>query len=188
MEETSFTYYFEEIFPDYESWEYFIEQSSNIDLTISENALFDQYCYNLLFRHFNHQNIRYTSIDAFLGELLNVYENKFAQFKRQKKLVDKIHNLTDDDLQLVTTALTNMANNPNDEVSDPLQPLSYISAQTFEQMQSNKLKAYLDALNNMPSLNIYQFFKANNKDEMGFEDLFMNVQPKIIYLYERGDE
>ena len=188
MEETSFTYYFEEIFPDYESWQYFIEQSSNIDMTNADNVVFDEYCFGLLFRHFNHQNIRYSSIDAFLGELLNVYENKFEQFKKEKALIDTIYQLSNEDLQLVSTALTNMANNPNDDVENPLAPLSFISAQTYQQMQSNKLKAYLDALNNMPSLNIYKFFKANNKDEMGFEDLFMNVQPKIVYLYEREGE
>lgn len=187
MEETAFTYYFEEIFPDYESWKYFIENSSKIDLTIPENLAFDEYCFTMLFRHFNHQNIRYSSIDAFLGELLIVYENKFKQFKRQKEIIDTIYSLSNDDFQLVSTALTNMANNPNTEIDDPLKPLSYISAQTYENMSSNKLKAYLDAINNMPSLNIYKFFKANNKDEMGFEDLFMNIQPNIKYLYERGE-
>ena len=185
---SSFTYYFEEIFPDYESWKYFIQNSSQIDLTNAENSAFDQFCFKLLFRHYNHQNIRYSAIDAFLGEILNVYENKFNQFKREKKLIDTIHQLTDEDLQLVSKALTNMANNPNDDVADPLQPLSYISAQTYEQMQSNKLKAYLDALNNMPSLNVYKFFKANNKDEMGFDDLFMNIQPTQKYLFKKGEE
>ena len=188
MEETSFTYYFEEIFPDYATWKEFIENSSSIDLTNALNLAFDEYCFNLLYRHFNHVNIRYTSVNAFLGELLNVYENKFKQFKKEKDLIETIQGLTNEDLQLVSTTLSNMANNPNDEVDDPLQPLNYISAQTFENVQSNKLRAYLDALNNMPSLNIYKFFKANNKNEMGFEDLFMNIQPNIQYFYRRGNE
>lgn len=188
MEKTSFTYYFEEIFPDYETWKDFIDASSYIDLTDATNLAFDEYCFNLLYRHFNHQNIRYSTIDAFLGELLNVYENKFEQFKKEKSLIDTIYSLTNDDLQLISTALTNMANNPNDDVADPLSPLSFISAQTFQQTQSNKLKAYLDALNNMPSLNIYKFFRPNNEYEMGFNDLFMNVQPNIKYLYKKEGE
>lgn len=187
MEETSFTYYFEEIFPSYNDWYEFINSSSYIDLDDSSNARFDEYCFNLLFRHYNHQNIRYSSIEGFLGELLNVYENKFEQFKKEKNLIDTIYQLTNDDLKLVSTTLSNFANSPNFDIVNPLQPLQYISSQTFSNVESNKLRAYLDALNNMPSLNIYKFFKANNKDEMGFDDLFMNIQPNLKYYYKRGE-
>lgn len=189
MIETAYTFYFEEIFPNYNSWESFIKLSSDIvDYDNPEDATFDLFCFNLLFRHYNHTNIRYSSEQAFLSELLNVYHNKFTQFKREKELIQDIAGLTIEELQVVNTAITNMSNNPNVDVDDPTTPLKFISAQTYNAVKSNKLKAYLDALNNMPSLNVYKFFKANNKDEMGFDDLFMNVQPPIHYYYKKGDK
>lgn len=187
MEQTAFTFYFEDIFPTYEKWKNFISINSNIiDYTDVTQANFDKWCYNLLARHYNHTNIRYTCVDAFLGEILNVYENKFKQFMQEKMVIDKIHSLTPQDLELIQTNLTNMANNPNDDTAEPTKPLNFISAQTYQLVTSNKLRAYLDALNNMPSLNIYKFFKSQNKDEMGFDDLFMNVQPNQKFMYKRG--
>lgn len=183
----AFTFYFEDIFHDYDTWKSVMEEYSTIDYTKTEEAAFDQFCFKLLFRHYNHANIRYDTPDAFVSELLNVYENKFKQFMTEKRIIDKMSDLTLDELQIVSTTLTNMANNPNDDVSDPLQPLNYISAQTFNQVQSNKLRAYLEALNNIPTLEIYKFFKANTPQEMGFDDLFMSVQPNSKYVYSKGE-
>lgn len=187
MKESAVTFYLEDIFASYDDWKDFIQNNSDIvDYSDATQANFDAWCYKLLMRHYNHTNIRYTTPDAFLGELLNVYENKFKQFMREKMIIDKIYSLTTEDFELIQTNLTNMANNPNDDTADPTQPLNFISAQTYQLANSNKMKAYLDALNNMPSLNIYKFFKAQNKDEMGFDDLFMNVQPNQKFMYKRG--
>lgn len=183
----AFTFFFQEIFSSYDDWKQFFENNSTIvDYTDPLEAQFDNFCYNILTRHFHNVNIRYDTISAFLSELLNVYENKFKQFLNEKKVIDAISQLTIEDYQIVSKGLTNMANNPNDDVEDPTQPLNYISAQTYNQIESNKLKAYLDALNNMPSLNVYKFLKPNNPNEMGFTDLFMNVQPNIKYVYSKG--
>lgn len=187
MEESAYTFYFEEIFPNYEEWKDFIETYSDaVDYNDPSQALFDKWCYSLLARHYNHCNIRYTVPGAFKGELLNVYENKFKQFMQEKMIVDKIHSLKAEDYELMQTNLTNMANNPNYDIEDPIKPLKFISAQTYQVVNSNKLRAYLDALNNMPSLKIFKFFKAPSSEEMGFDDLFMNIQPNQKYVYERG--
>lgn len=188
METIATTFFFEEIFPDYDTWQTFIQNNSDIvNWNDATQTAFDKYCFDLLFRHYYNCNIRYSVPSSFMQELLNVYQNKFKQFQKEKEIIDSMEQLKLDDLQLVQQTLTNMANNPNDEVDDPLQPLNYISAQTINQVTSNKLKAYLEALNNIPSLKIYNFFKAQNKEEMGFDDLFMNVQPLKKYLYYKGD-
>ena len=75
-----------------------------------------------------------------------------------------------------------MTNNPNDEPNDPTKPLNFISAQTYQQLTDNRFKAYFNALNNMPTLNVFKFLKGT-PEELGFEDLFMNVQPNIKYYY-----
>ena len=77
-------------------------------------------------------------------------------------------------------------NNPNED--NPLNTdgfLGYISQQTFNKETANRLRSYLDALNNAPSMNIYKFFKANKNEDMGFDDLFMNVQPNLVWFYKK---
>ena len=186
--EPTITYYFEEIFPDYNSWKTFMQDNGVVDYGIAVDASFDSWCYKILMRHFTHQNIRYLEKEAFKGELLNVYENKFKQFQREKALIEAINALTLDDLAQLNEALTNNANNPNED--NPLNSdgvLPFISQQTFSKVTSNKLRSYLEALKNVPTLNIYKFFKAQSKDEMGFEDLFMQVLIPQKFYYEKGD-
>ena len=187
--EPTITYYFEEIFPTYKDWKDFMDINKVIDYTSAVDSAFDEWCYNILMRHFTHQNIRYSEIEAFKGELLNVYENKFKQFQREKMLIDAINTLSLQDIAELNEALTNMATAPNE--NNPLNSegvLPFISEQTFNKITSNKLKAYLEALENVPTLNIYKFFKAQNKNEMGFEDLFMQVLIPQTYIYEKGDQ
>lgn len=189
FEETSFTYYFEEIFPTYQDWVDFMGENGIIDYSDPFNESFDQFCWNILSRHYTHTNIRYTTPEYFKAELMNVYENKFKQYQKQKAIIDETYELTLDEIQQLRNALTNMANNPN--VENPLNSegvLEYISAQTYQAENDNKLKSYIMALNNIPSLNMYKFLKADSKDEMGFDDLFMQVQPNILYYYKKEEE
>lgn len=187
MIETAFTFFFQEVFPSYEDWVEFMEDKGIVDYEDVTQSAFDEWCFNLLFNHYYNCDIRYSVMDAFKSELLIVYENKFKQFLNQKRIIESTQNLSEDDLAEVNTTLTNMANNPN--TSNPLNTygvLPFVSAQTFNNVKSNKLKAYLEAINNLPTFKIYKFFKGE-KDEMGFDDLFMNVQPNIRYFYKKGE-
>lgn len=181
------TFYFNEIFPNYDSWKTLCETADIVDYTDALESEFDKYCYKLLMRHYTHCNIRYFEPDAFICELFNVYENKFKQFKKEKELIDYTYKLSNEDFVKLNESITNMANNPNTEPEDPTKPLQFISAQSYSVQSSNRLQSYLYALNNMPTLNIYKFFKADNKNDMGFDDLFMNVQPINIPIYKQGD-
>lgn len=187
MESSSYTFYFEEVFPTLLDFETFIgTYSTVVNLTDPIDSAFNTYCYNVLSRHYNHCNIRYSTMEAFKGEFLNVYDNKFLQFKREQELAKKVNALTDDDLAFVRDFVSNYANNPNED--NPLNTdgfLGYISQQTFNKETANRLRSYLDALNNAPSMNIYKFFKANKDEDMGFDDLFMNVQPNVVWFYKK---
>lgn len=187
MIQTAYTFFFQEVFEKYEDWVEFMSDKGIVDYTDATQSAFDQWVFNLLYNHYYCCDIRYSVIDAFKSELLIVYENKFKQFMNQKRLIDLTQNLTADDIAEVNTTITNMANNPNTD--NPLNSdgvLPFISAQTFNNVKSNRLKAYLDAINNLPTFKIYKFFKGD-KEEMGFDDLFMNIQPHMRYFYERGD-
>lgn len=178
----SFTFYFNEIIPDYETWKANVEQLGIIDYNDPLDAQFDVFCYNLIDRQYHNVNVRYNTPYAFLGSLLNVYLNKYKLFKKEKELIDEIYKLSLKDIELINTTLSNMANNPNDEPNDPTKPLNFISAQTYQQLTDNRFKAYFNALNNMPTLNVFKFLKGT-PEELGFEDLFMNVQPNLKYYY-----
>ena len=185
MEQTTnaFTYTFENIFSNYDEWRQYFEMANIIDYENADDALFDQYCYKVLSRHFTHQNIRYLEIDAFLLELTNVYEAKFNQFKKQKNLIDKMYSLSDNDLYELEQYINNVANNPNDDIQDPKQVLNFVSAQTYSQKIGNKLEQYLKAVNQIPALNIYDFINKSDYGALSFKDLFMNVQPRKYFEF-----
>lgn len=185
---SSFTYYFEEVFPTYDDWKDWISNYSSIvnydDVIQSE---FDRWVFDLLYRHFNHQNIRYTTQDAFKLELLNVYENKFKQFLNSKSLIDKMYQLTDDELLEVSINLNNFANNSDTAVANDTEILPFCSSQSWSKLSSNKLQGYMQAINQIPSLQIYKFLKTDDRNEMAFSDLFMKVVPNIKYYYNGGE-
>ena len=183
----AFTFYFDEIFPSYDEWQEFISSTGIVNYENQLEANFDRFVYKILMREFTHQNIRYFEVDSFKCELANVYESKFHEFMKQKELIDAMYQLSLDDFTLLQTTLSNIANNPNDEPSDPKEPLNFISGQTYSQLKSNKLQSYLYALNNLPSLNFYKFINRSDEYDVSFRDLFMNVQPIDHYLFRKGE-
>lgn len=186
---TATTFYFNEIFPTYDSWKIYVEQLDLVDYNKQMEASFDAYCYNILSRYFSNVNIRYREKNAFLCQLANVYTNKFKKYLQQKELIDSLYKLTIEDFQLIQKSLVNMASNPNSKPDNPLKPLDFISEQSYSQVESNRLRAYLEAINNIPTLKVDDFIKGNikEKEEMHFIDLFVNVQPNNIYVYNRSE-
>lgn len=181
---TALTWYFEDVIPDYSNWVEIMREDGNIvDYTKPVEASFDRFCYNLLARHFSHSNIRYEEESAFLLELVNIYGTKFKQFLKQKEIIDAVYNLTLDEIRVIEEGLSNLANNPNDEVSNPKEALNYISAQTYSLRQDGKLTKYLEALDKLPMLNTYSFINEKIKNGMSFNDLFMQILPNEQYLY-----
>ena len=180
---TTFTHYFNNIFPSYKEWREFSEQIDSIDFNNPIHEAFDKWCFKILQRQFSHWNIRYFETDAFKLELAIVYENKFIQFLKEKELIDKIYNLSDDEILEIDHAINNMANNPNNKVEDPKKPLNFISAQTYNLRVQGKARTYLERLNSLPTLNIYKFLHNDKPEEMGFEDLFVQIIPNQDYIY-----
>lgn len=183
---TAYTFYFENIIPDYDTWQGIMEQESFIDYTDATQSAFDNFVYKLVSRRYTHCNIRYSTPEPFICELVNVYQNKFAQFLKEKNIIDEMYQLTNEELVLLNNTLSNVANNPNDAPTDPLQPLQYISAQTYTQANDNKLRAYFNALNSIPNLNTYKFLRSSDDYELSFDDLFMQVQPNLKSVFRRN--
>ena len=105
---------------------------------------------------------------------------KKSTSKEKDKLIQKIYALTDDDLIELNRAISNYANNPNDEVSNPLEPLTYISSQSVNVGFSNKLQGYLMAIDSLPSEYDEEFLGA-------FKYLFMNIINNDTILYREEE-
>ena len=180
----AYTFYFEDIFSSYDEWKDYFSSLNIINYDNAEEASFDEYCYNILSREFSGQNIRYSVPQAFLNKLANIYLDRFNRFKKEKEIIDSTYSLTPDELALFNEALVNQADNPDNMPNDPYAPLNYISTQSYTKINSNRLTAYIDALNKIPSLNIYNFINAKDNFEMSFKDLFMNVQVNRIPIYK----
>ena len=183
----AYTFYFQDVVPDYDTWKAIMSAYGVIDYETADAGIlaFDSWAFNVLNRHFHNQNIRYAEPDAFWAQLSIVYENRMKLFKRERELLDETYKLSEDEIAKVSTALQNSANNPNTAPSDPTQPLNYISYQDWGFTMSNRLQAYLYAINNLPSMKIMDFIRGKmSADDMSFQDLFMQVIPRKYNIFK----
>ena len=185
MGEISWT--FGEIFPDYDSWQDFITKNTTIiDYQDAEIAAFDKYCYDALSRRFAGAEIRYSVKSPFYGQMLNIYLTSFFAFKREKELLDKIYNLTEEEILIASKIWSNIALEPNtlDTPADKI--LNYIGQQTSSFDTRGKLDRYFQALKQIPTLDLARFFK-NKYAGISFEDLFVQIYSPQYAVYYGGE-
>lgn len=179
MSSSAITFYFKEIFPTEQSFIEYLTNFNVVDITTADNLVLAQFLYKVMFRRFHNSNIQYDTPDDFKCDLANLIEDTFDRYKQQKAIIDKIYNLTDQELLTISKALTNSANNPNTKVDDPTQPLEYVGAQAFTIASNGKLQAYLTALKNIPTKFIDQLLRDAQR-------LFKSIIPNQIFIY-KGD-
>lgn len=175
------TFYFSDLIPDLETFkEYTKEIPVDYDSlsTLDKDAY--EHCYRLLARRYGHANVRYTTPEAFYNAFAIPFDDAFRQYAKRLYIIGEAYKLTLEDYATLNQALQNYANNPNDEVLKPLEPLKYISSQTFTANLSNKLQAYLVAIDSLPS-NYDEEFLAH------FKGLFMNIIPNETIVYRKED-
>ena len=154
------TFNFGELFKNYDEWKELFINTDIVNYEDEAQADFDKYFYNILFRHFCKSFIRYVEPEAFKNELINVYQNKFKQAMKEFEICNKIYNLTEEEIIAIGRAITNLANNPNEEIAQPTKQLEYISQQNASYSFNNKLDSYLKYLNSLPTFNVYKFINA----------------------------
>ena len=172
------TFYFSDLLPDFETFKSYCNE---IPIKYSDLSAFDkdimEHCFNLLVRRYGHANVRYTTPEAFYNAFAIPFDDEFKRYCKRMYIIGEAYKLTLEDYAELNRAISNYANNPNDEVSTPLAPLSYISSQTFTANLSNKLQAYLVAIDTLPS-NYDEEFLSH------FRNLFINIIPNDIIVYE----
>ena len=176
------TFYFTDLLKDFSEFKDFCKE---IPLDYESLSAFDkdimEACYNLLVRRYGHANVRYTTPEAFYNQLAIIFDDEFKRYAKRLYIIGEAYKLTLDDYVELNRAIQNYANNPNDEVSAPLEPLSYISSQTFMANLSNKLQAYLVAIDTIPTNYNEEFLRS-------FKGLFMNIIPNETILYKDKEE
>lgn len=175
------TYYFKDIFPDYTSWKGTLTAGGiYTELGINDYTV-DQFIYNRLIRAFRTANIRYRDPNDFICELENRYINYYNKFKKEKSIIESMYSISDSDIQLVSDAISNFSDYPNEAVTDATAPLNFITRQTFNHVKNNKIRAYLEALNGMETLRIEELLNE-------FRDLFMSIEPFMLNTYGEEEE
>ena len=169
------TFTFLEIFPNYDAF-----KSTILAQSILNESDFDEstlkYLWAVMYRSFGNVEVMYTVKQDFIDRFLNELEDYFSKIKRERELINKIHNLSDEELLIVSESINNFANNPNDLPEDPTAPLQYISNQNWGKISNGKIAAYLQALNNIPSYRTGEVVKI-------FRPLFWDSLTTTIYLY-----
>lgn len=151
------TFYFETLFPDYDTFATFLTDYNVCNVADPTTNATAKYFYGLLIRAFSGNNVAYDTPTAFCSMFASVLEDHFEQFRKQRDMIQTVQALTDDELLDLGNRLQNMAENPNTAPADPTAPLEFVSSQLYEQTKNGKLRGYLDAIRNMPSMRIGPF-------------------------------
>lgn len=176
------TFLFKEIFPTKEDFlNYLTEYNIVENLTSADDENFANYIYKILYRRYANSNVQFDTIEDFKLNFANVLEDNFKKYKQQLRIIQKVQNLTDDELITISTALANQSNNPNTAPDDPTKPLEFISAQAFTLARDNKLQAYLRAVNTIPTQLIDEML-------MRCANLFKTLIPNQVFVYENEEE
>lgn len=174
---SALTFYFKEIFPNFEKFKEFLNRYNVVDVNDNANLLFAQYVFKVLFRRYCNSNVQYDTIEDFCCDFANVLEDNFDKYKRQYDIIKEMYKLTVDELAIVNKALANNSVNPNTELDDPTKPLNYISAQAFSYTTDNKVLAFMRALENMPTKLIDSLTRR-------CVNLFKTILPNQIFVFK----
>ena len=144
--------------------------------TADEN--FAKYLYKILMRRYYNSDVQYDTPEAFCFELAQTLENIFDKYKRNKQLIEAISALDNDALIIIGENLTNASDNPNNKPTSVREQLDYITQQNWSMSTTNKLQAYLEAVDSMPTLQIDNICRECTKH-------FKSLYTGAIYFYER---
>lgn len=168
---------FKEIFPNYTTYK---EYTDNLGLYASDDTdaeLLNQRIFYLLYNRYLDTAVAYNTPDSFLAEFGIVYLEYFTQFLTKQNVLKEIYKLTSEDYLIVGESISNYANNPNYEQTDPFEFLTYTSNQTRGRTKSNKLIAYVNALRNLPDGQINYMISK-------FDYLFLDIlETEDIYYF-----
>ena len=173
------TFKFKDIFPTENDFLSFITMygiKSDPLATADEN--FGKYLYKILMRRFYNSDVQYDTPEDFCYSLAETLENIWEKYKRNKQLIEAIAALDNDDLAIIGENLTNASDNPNNKPDDVRAQLDYITQQNWSMSTTNKMQAYLEAVDSMPEMQINNICRECVKH-------FKSIYTGAKYYFER---
>lgn len=173
------TFKFKQVFADENDFLTFLTSYGVKDSPLSnEDSAFGKYLFKILNRRFYNSDIQYDTPTDFYFSLAETIENIFNKYKKNKTLIDAITALTADDLAIIGENLMNASDNPNNKPNDVRAQLDYITQQNWTMATTNKMQAYLTAVDSMPDMQIDNICRECAKH-------FKSVYVGAKYFYER---
>lgn len=165
---------FKNIFPTYEDFETFLDESEITTPTGAESYL--ERVYNILFRNFANSTIKFSTVNDFKNCFANTLDEWLLPYNIQIGKINDILNMTADDLIRVGEVLDSVSNAPNEIGMSASSQLNYISAQNYRVAKGDKLYRYLDLLSKLPSYRVGDFIDR-------FRWLFKSIVPQDEYIF-----
>ena len=170
---TSDTWYFEDVFKDdTEFSQYLSDYSITLPLTITASNL-----YNLFLDKYMNCTINFDTQEVFKRRFKILLDDYLKEYATRVAVINKLYGLTDDELLIVNTYISNYANNPNYELSDVYTELGYISNQNNGINRMNKLDGYIKYLKTLLPYGNQEFLDR-------FKKLFKYIYIREVYLYD----
>lgn len=172
---SDYTFTFKEIFPTYEDFKSFCTEYG-IDITSDIIAPYISQVYNYLFNAYCNSNVKFDMIGDFKRCFAVELENQLTRFSKQLALLNKIYNISEEDIVQIGEAIANFSDSPNTTVTDVKKALNFITTQNYSISKNNKLVAYITAIQSLPDMQIEEFTKK-------FRWLFISIIPNVKYYY-----
>lgn len=170
------TFYFKEIFSDFDTFKQFVHEYTNVNKDLPENATL----YRYLFNKFCNSNINYDTINSFKRNFALTYENCFMQYKFRIDKITKLYALADDDLTVIQYGISNVALNDNSVIQNALDNVAdFVSSQTSSKQRANKFSAYLTAVRDISDNYIEDYIDK-------FRKHFMSIVTPNLPVYDNN--
>lgn len=169
------TFYFKEIFPNFEDFIDFVTEYTTIDNTDEHHA----FLYKILYNFYCNSNVAYDTKDAFKRHFAITYQNIFEQFKFRTNKLKKLYELDDEELNVIQYGIQNVGLNDNSKLNNALDNvLEFVSSQTSDKTRANKFASYLTSVRDVADMYMRDFID-------NFRQHFLCIFGVEIPIYEK---
>ena len=170
---TSQTWYFEDVFKDETDFtQYLTDYNIVLPLTITASDL-----YNLFLNKYLNCSINFDTIEVFKRRFKIMLDDYLKEYSLRVATINKVYTLTDDELLIVNTYISNYANNPNYELTDVYNELGYVSSQNNGINRLSKIDSYIKYLKTLLPYGNREFLDR-------FKSLFKYIYIREVNIYD----
>lgn len=169
---------FKNIFPDYQS---FTNWYRSTPLSDGEKDVPSLKTFTLIAFEFNDSHIS-LSVESFKEHFANDIYTYYREFEATSKSIIDLMNLTDDEISIADSMITNFANIPETESSTDVEEVNFITNQQKAINKKGKLQIKKEQLSNKRTFTVKTFLNR-------FRHLFIKIiSPAYTFVVAEPDE